>query len=289
MSRMGSSGGADAARPPRLLDQVRAELRLRHYSERTEAAYVQWIRRFILFHEKRHPLTLGARHVAMFLTHLATEAEVSASTQNQALNALMFLYGQVLGRNLEALGGFVRARKPQRLPVVLTVAEVRAVLEHLHGSARLVASLLYGSGLRLLECLELRVKDLDLDRAQILVRQGKGRKDRVTPLPRASVAPLRTHLAAVRRLHDADLRRGLGRVIMPDGLALKYPGADASWPWQFVFPAGRLFTNPATCVGHPAGLRRPSDHRSEHRESLGRAADPLEPPPGCASANPGLA
>jgi integron integrase len=229
------------ARPPRLLDQVRAELRLRHYSPRTEAAYVQWIRRFILFHGKRHPLTLGARHVAVFLTHLATEANVSASTQNQALNALTFLYGQVLGRNLEALGGFVRARKPQRLPVVLTVAEVRAVLERLHGSPRLVASLLYGSGLRLLECLELRVKDVDFAQQEIRVRQGKGRKDRVTPLPAACVTGLREHLVAVRALFESDLREGHGGVVLPAALGRKYPNAGREWGWQWLFPAGRRY------------------------------------------------
>jgi integron integrase len=233
---------------PRLLDQVRAALRLRHYSARTEAAYVQWIRRFILFHEKRHPLTLGARHVAIFLTHLATEADVSASTQNQALNALTFLYGQVLGRNLESSGGFVRARKPQRLPVVLTVAEVRTVLGRLHGSARLVASLLYGSGLRLLECLELRVKDVDFAQKEIRLRQGKGRKDRVTPLPEACAESLREHLVAVRALFEADLRDGAGGVKLPAALGRKYPNAGREWGWQWVFPAGRRYRDAAAGV-----------------------------------------
>jgi integron integrase len=244
--------GADGlvAQRPRLLDQVRAALRLRHYSARTEAAYVQWIRRFILFHEKRHPLTLGARHVAVFLTHLATEADVSASTQNQALNALTFLYGQVLGRNLEALGGFVRARKPQRLPVVLTVAEVRTLLAQLHGSARLVASLLYGSGLRLLECLELRVKDVDFAQKEIRLRQGKGRKDRVTPLPEACVAALQEHLVTVRALFEADLRDGFGGVVLPGALGRKYPNAGREWGWQWLFPAGRRYRDEA------AGMER---------------------------------
>src|SRR5262245_19276673 len=171
-----------AAAPPRLLDQVRAQIRLRHYSARTEAAYVQWVRRFILFHEKRHPLTMGAREVASFLTHLATSERVSASTQNQALNALAFLYEHVLHRDADAFEHFVRAHKPRRLPVVLSPAEVRALLARLEGTPRLVASLLYGSGLRLLECLELRVKDVDFAQREIRLRQGKGRKDRVTPL-----------------------------------------------------------------------------------------------------------
>jgi integron integrase len=224
---------------------VRAELRLRHYSVRTEQAYVHWIRRFILFHDKQHPSTLGSRHVAAFLTHLATRDDVSASTQNQALNALVFLYSQVLERNLEALGSFVRAHKPQRLPVVLSVAEVRAVLERLDGVPRLVASLLYGSGLRLLECLQLRVKDVDFAQREIRLRQGKGRKDRVTPLPEAVIPGLREHLVGVRASFETDLRDGFGGVLLPAALARKYPNAGRDWGWQWLFPATRRYRDPA--------------------------------------------
>jgi integron integrase len=270
--------GAATASPPRLLDQVRAQLRLRHYSTRTEAAYVQWIRRYILFHGKQHPLTLGTRHVAVFLTHLATRGEVSASTQNQALNALIFLYSQVLGRDLEALGGFVRAHKPRRLPVVLTPAEVRAVLEQLRGSSRLVASLLYGSGLRLLECLELRVKDVDFEQREIRLRQGKGRKDRVTPLPEACVPTLRDHLGRVRALFELDVREGYGGVLLPDALARKYPKAAREWGWQWLFPAGRRYRDAAAGVE-----RRHHVHETAIQRAVKRAvaAARLAKPAGC--------
>jgi integron integrase len=271
-------GAAAGAAPPRLLDQVRAQLRLRHYSPRTEAAYVAWIRRFILFHGKQHPLTLGTRHVAMFLTHLATHEQVSASTQNQALNALMFLYSQVLGRDLEAMGSFVRAHKPRRLPVVLTPGEVRAVLERLAGSTRIVASLLYGSGLRLLECLELRVKDVDLEQREIRVRQGKGRKDRVTPLPEACVPPLREHLVRVRALFETDLREGYGGVLLPDALARKYPNAGREWGWQWLFPAAHRYRDTAARVE-----RRHHAHETAVQRAVKRAvaAAGLAKPAGC--------
>jgi len=269
--------GASVA-PPRLLDQVRAQLRLRHYSPRTETAYVQWIRRFILFHGKQHPLTLGTRHVAVFLTHLATHDGVSASTQNQALNALLFLYSQVLGRELEAMGGFVRAHKPRRLPVVLTAAEVRAVLEQLERSSRLVAMLLYGSGPRLLECLELRVKDVDFDQKEIRLRQGKGRKDRVTPLPEACVPKLREHLGRVRALFETDLREGYGGVLLPAALARKYPNAGREWGWQWLFPAGRRFRDSAAGVE-----RRHHVHETAIQRAVKRAvgAAGLAKPAGC--------
>jgi integron integrase len=249
-TRQGGAGpeAPPGATPPRLLDQVRAQLRLRHYSLRTEAAYVQWIRRFILFHGKQHPLTLGTRHVAVFLTHLATREGVSASTQNQALNALMFLYAKVLQRDLEALGSFVRARKPQHLPVVLTPGEVRAVLAQLQGAPRLVGSLLYGSGLRLLECLELRVKDVDFEQREVRLRQGKGRKDRVTPLPEACAPALREHLVTVRALFETDLRERYGGVVLPEALARKYPNAGRDWGWQWVFPAARRYVDRAAGV-----------------------------------------
>jgi integron integrase len=264
--------------PPRLLDQVRAQLRLRHYSPRTETAYVQWIRRFILFHGKQHPLTLGTRHVAVFLTHLATQGEVSASTQNQALNALMFLYSQVLGRDLESIGGFVRAHKPRRLPVVLTAAEVRALLERLEGSSRLVASLLYGSGLRLLECLELRVKDVDFEQREIRLRQGKGRKDRVAPLPEACAPKLSEHLGRVRALFETDLREGYGGVLLPDALARKYPNAGREWGWQWLFPAGRRFLDRAAGVERRHHIHETAIQRAVRR-AVGAAG--IAKPAGC--------
>ena len=274
----GSDGRGTVPAPPKLLDQVRGQLRLRHYSPRTEAAYVQWIRRFILFHGKKHPLTLGTRHVAVFLTHLATQEGVSASTQNQALNALMFLYSQVLNRDLEAMGGFVRAHKPRRLPVVLSPGEVRAVLERLEGSSRLVASLLYGSGLRLLECLELRVKDVDFEQKEIRLRQGKGRKDRVTPLPESCVPKLQEHLGRVRALFETDLREGYGGVLLPDALARKYPNAGREWGWQWLFPAGRRYRDAAAGVE-----RRYHIHETAIQRAMKRAvsAAGLAKPAGC--------
>ena len=274
----GSDERGTAPAPPRLLDQVRAQLHLRHYSPRTESAYVQWIRRFILFHGKQHPLTLGTRHVAVFLTHLASHERVSASTQNQALNALMFLYGPVLQRDLEALGSFVRAQKPRRLPVVLTQAEVRAVLEQLEGGARLVASLLYGSGLRLLECLELRVKDVDFAQREIRLRQGKCRKDRVAPLPEACVAKLEEHLVRVRALYETDLREGYGGVLLPDALSRKYPNAPREWGWQWLFPAGRRYADKAARVE-----RRHHVHETAIQRAVKRAvgAAGLAKPAGC--------
>jgi len=231
----------DATRPrPRLLDRVRSALRLRHYSRRTEEAYAAWIRRFIRHHSLRHPATMGVGEVVAFLTHLAEVERVSASTQNQALGALLFLYRTVLKQDVGTLDGLVRARMPERLPVVTSRDEVRAVLAHLCDPYRLIATLLYGAGLRLTECLELRIKDLDLDRQQIVVRRGKGAKDRAVPLPRLAHDALRAHLRGVRNVFDADRRAGLGGVVMPDGLARKYPGAPRDWQWQFLFPAGRV-------------------------------------------------
>jgi integron integrase len=229
---------------PRLLDRVRLAVRVRHYSRRTEEAYVSWIRRYVLFHGKRHPSDLGARHVAAFLSSLATAGRVSASTQNQALSALTFLYRVVLGQDLGDLPTMVRARQPERLPVVLERQEVRVVLAQLYGTARLIAMLLYGAGLRLNECLELRVKDIDFARSQIIVRRGKGQKDRATTLPTIMNEALAAHLAAVKRLHEADLRGGLGRVVLPFAFERKHPEAATDWRWQFVFPAARICTDP---------------------------------------------
>jgi integron integrase len=221
------------------MDRVRAKLRAGHYSHLTEKAYVTWIRRFILFHQKQHPLTLGTEHIEAFLSDLAIERKVSASTQNQALNALLFLYRRVLEVELPWLDNVMRARKPARLPVVLTPEEIAAVFANLRGNYWLICSLLYGSGLRLMECLRLRVKDVDLQAHQLTVRSGKGQKDRVTVLAEAAVTPLEQHLARRREQHAIDLARGSGAVYLPDALARKYPNASRQWAWQFVFAADR--------------------------------------------------
>lgn len=232
------------ANPPRLLDQVREAIRLRHYSIRTEQAYTDWIKRFILFHGKRHPRELGAAEVERFLTHLAVEGRVAASTQNQALSALLFLYKAVLRVDLPWLGEVTRAKRPGRLPVVLTVEETRRVLAHIHGPQGLMAGLLYGAGLRLLECVRLRVKDVDFGYRQITVRDGKGEKDRVTMLPQAVLEPLRAHLEKVKVLHEQDLEEGFGEVYLPHALERKYPNAAREWGWQYVFPAAKRSVDP---------------------------------------------
>jgi integron integrase len=229
-----------------LLDRVRAELRLRHYSPRTENAYVAWIRRFVLFHGKRHPAVLGEAEVTRFLTDLAIRRQVSASTQNQALAALLFLYGHVLGEELPWLAGLVRARRPPRLPVVLTRDEVVAVLNEMQHVPRLVASLLYGTGLRLLECLQLRVKDVDFTTRQIHVRSAKGGGDRITLVPRAVDSELTSHLERVRVQHRRDLLAGAGWVELPMALARKYPAAGRTWGWHWVFPATRGYLDAKT-------------------------------------------
>ena len=234
------AGPAEPAKP-RLLDRVRAAARLRHYSRRTEAAYVAWIRRYIFFHGKRRPAELGAPEVTRFLSSLTVDGRVAASTQNQALGALLFLYRDVLELDLPWLVGVVRAKRPERLPVVLTREEVAAVLRPLTGVPRLMASLLYGSGLRLLECCRLRVQDIDFARNQIVVRGVKGDKDRVTMLPGVVKADLARHLEAVRAQHQSDLRRGGGWVELPTALARKYPNAGREWVWQWTFPATRPY------------------------------------------------
>ncbi len=231
---------------PKLLDQVRLTLRARHYSRKTEESYVTWIRRFILFHGKRHPLEMSEREVNAFLTHLAVKKHVSSSTQNQALSALLFLYRHVLGRELGDLGNVIRARKPTRLPVVLTREEVKAVLSHLHGDKWLMASLMYGAGLRLMECLRLRVQDIDFARNEITLRDGKGAKDRVTMLPESLKTPLQNHLRKVNAIHEKDLRDGYGRVPLPDALDRKYPNASREWRWQWVFPQEHRWKNEST-------------------------------------------
>jgi len=239
----------DAERqPPRLLEQVRNKLRTLHYSLRTETAYVDWIRRYILFHGKRHPLEMGAPEIAAFLTHLATERSVSASTQNQALSALLFLYVKVLGVEVELLKDVVRAKKPRKLPVVLTQAEVQQLLEHLDGSMSLIVRLLYGTGMRLMEGVRLRVKDVELSRGQILVRDGKGGKDRVTVLPASLISPLKQHLVLRREVFERDAAAGRQSVWMPDALAVKYPNAAREWGWQYVFVAQGFSSDPRSAA-----------------------------------------
>lgn len=227
----------DTPRSGKLLDRVRDAIRVRQYSRRTEKVYITWIRRYILFHGKKHPSGMGAPEIEGFLTFLAVERHVSASTQNQALSALLFLYRVVLDTDPGPVNQVPRARTPDRLPVVLSRSEVQRVLNQLEGLEWLIVALLYGAGLRLLECLELRVKDLDFDRNQILVRRGKGQKDRVTMLPSIVKEPLRRHLHVVKERHARDLAEGGGRVVLPTALDRKYPNAATEWRWQFVFPA----------------------------------------------------
>jgi integron integrase len=229
------------SREPRLLDQVHAAIRARHYSRRTEKSYVRWILRFILFNGKRHPADMGEREITSFLSMLATRRKVSASTQNQALSAILFLYRVVLQQEFDWLDGIVKAKRPVRLPVVLAREEVREVLGQMRGTPWLMASLMYGAGLRLLECARLRIKDVDFAMGEITVRDGKGRKDRVTMLPYALRAPLAEHVERVKRQHETDLRRKLGSVELPDSLDRKYPRAAWEWGWQWVFPATKFY------------------------------------------------
>ncbi len=237
---------APAAPVASVIPRARALLRARHYSQRTEEAYLLWIERFLRFRSGRPLSSLGDDDVGDFLTSLAMDWRVAAATQNQALSALVFLFGEVLGRQLAGQGGVVRARGPKRLPVVLSREEVRALLGRLDGAVGLMARLLYGGGLRLLECCRLRVKDVDFDRGEIVVRSGKGNKDRRTMLPVSLKMPLSTHLAAVRRMHEADLRTGAGWVELPGALGRKYPNAGREWCWQWVFPATRFYVDAAT-------------------------------------------
>lgn len=229
-----------------LLEQVRRSLRLRHYSIRTERAYYDWIKRFILFHRKRHPSEMGADEIRHFLSHLAADGKVSASTQNQALCSLLFLYREVLGVGLPYVEGIERAKRPARVPAVLTREETEPVLSRMSGAYRLMAGLLYGSGLRLMECVRLRVKDIDFGYRQITVRDGKGEKDRRTVLPESLADPLGRHLGRVRLLHGEDLRAGYGRVYLPYALERKYQHAAADWVWQWAFPSAKLSRDPRT-------------------------------------------
>jgi integron integrase len=233
-----------APTPQKLLDQVRDKIRVKHYSIRTETQYVHWIKRFIFFHGKRHPKDMDAVEVEAFLTHLAVAGSVSASTQNQALSALLFLYREVLGIDLPWMDTMVRAKKPLRLPTVLSRSEVALVLERMEGGYGLMARLLYGTGMRLMECCRLRVKDVDFGQREILIREGKGVKDRVTMLPETLILPLQEHLAKRRRLYDEDLSKGMAEVFLPDALARKYPTAASEWAWQYVFPSGSYSVDP---------------------------------------------
>ncbi len=230
--------------PPQLLDLVRGKIRLKHYSIRTEQAYVDWIKRYIFHFDKRHPKDLGADEVEAFLTHLAVVGKVSASTQNQAKSALLFLYKEVLGQSLPWLDKVEQAKVPKHLPVVLSQAEVQKILSHLNGTHHLVVSLLYGTGMRILEALRLRVKDIDFARKEILIRDGKGFKDRVTMLPMVLIAPLQTHLVRVKAMHEQDLINGFGSVYLPYALAKKFPYAERDWVWQYVFPSNKLSIDP---------------------------------------------
>jgi len=233
---------------PRLLDQVRNELRFMHYSKRTEQSYVQWIKRFIYFHNKRHPRDMGSKEITAYLTHLAVNRHVSASTQNQALSALLFLYKKVLKIDLPWMDDIQRAKRPRHLPVVFTREEVKALLAQFDGTKWLIFNLIYGCGFRIMECVRLRVKDIDFHYKQILIRDAKGQKDRVTVLPERLIESLQLHLAKVRQLHEQDLEIGYGCVYLPYALEKKYPNACREWAWQYVFPSKNISTDPRTNI-----------------------------------------
>jgi len=234
-------------KPPRkLLDQVSDAIRTKHYSLRTEKTYIEWIRRYILFHKKRHPKDMGAEEVQAFITHLATQRAVSASTQNQALSALMFLYRHVLQKEITWPSDVIRAEKSKTLPTVLTHQEAMAVIDKMTGTSQLMAKILYGSGLRLMECLRLRVKDIDFGNHQILVRDGKGEDDRFTILPDSLIPHLQTHLKTVQAIHQKDLNDGFGEVYLPYAIAKKYPNAPREWIWQYLFPASARSIDPVS-------------------------------------------
>jgi integron integrase len=237
--------------PPKLLDQVSDALRLKHYSYRTEQTYKDWIKRYILFHGKRHPKDMGVQEIQAFLTHLAVEKNVSASTQNQALSAILFLYRHILHQEIQFPTDIVRAEKSRTLPTVLTHTEALAVINHLTGVTQLMTQILYGSGLRLMECIRLRVKDIDFGNRQIIVRDGKGEDDRVTILPDSLIPALRNQIQTVQRIHQTDLQDGFGEVYLPHALALKYPNASRELIWQYLFPASQLSRDPR--LSSPSG------------------------------------
>src|SRR6266446_8401838 len=249
-------------KPKKLLDQTRDVLRLKHYSLRTERSYCDWIERFIRFHHLRHPSEMGAEEITRFFTHLARVGNVAAATQNQALSAILFLYQQVLKQDVSWIDNVERAKKPKRIPVVLTRDEVHKIFAHLHGMSRLMAGLLYGSGLRLMECVRLRVKDVDFGYARITVRDGKGAKHRLTMLPVNLAKPLERHLQKVKAQHEQDLEDGFGSVYLPHALARKFPNAPREWAWQYVFPSSRL------SIDARSGVRR-RHHVEESSLQLG--------------------
>ena len=252
---------------PRLLDRVRNTIRARHYSPKTEKTYVAWVRRYVMFHRKRHPSEMGEDEVRSFLSWLAVERRVSASTQNQALSALLFLYREVLGEPIGWIENIAPAKRSTHLPVVLTPTEVRSLLDKLNGTSWLMASVMYGAGLRLMECCRLRVKDMDFECGEITVRDGKGQKDRVTMLPGSLKEPLRVHITKVRERHERDLAAGTGTVALPGALERKYPSAAKEWGWQWVFPASRFYTDRET-----GELRRHHRHESVLQRDVKAAA-----------------
>lgn len=276
----GSITASLAAPKPKLLDQVRQVIRRRHYSYRTEKAYVHWIKRYIFFHNKRHPVEMGEAEIARFLSSLASDRHVSASTQNQALNALLFLYREVLSKSIGYVDGVVRAKRPLHLPTVLSRDEVKAILSQLQGVEWLMAAILYGAGLRLMECCRLRVKDVDFSRNEITVRSGKGNKDRYTMLPLAAKEPLIKRLGIAKRQHDLDVEQGIGRVVLPNALDRKYPNAGKEWGWQWIFPATRYYVNEATGVKYKHHLHE-SVIQKAVKEAAGRAG--LSKPATCHS------
>jgi len=249
--------------PPRLLDRVRHSCRVRHYSIRTEDAYHDWCKRFILFHDKRHPLEMGTIEINAFLTHLAVKGQVAASTQNQAFSAILFLYQKVLDIDPGRIEGVIRAHRPKRLPVVLTKPEARAVLSELDGTYQLIGRILYGGGLRLLEALRLRIKDIDFQSNEILIREGKGDKDRRTMLPTAIKPDLIAHIARVQKLHGVDLAAGFGSVFLPTALERKFPNAATEFRWQFLFPSARMSKDPRSGV-----VRRHHSHEASFSKEM---------------------
>ena len=257
----------DALEDSHLLSRVRDAIRLRHYSLRTERTYCDWIRRYLGYHRMRHPSQLGPEHVTAFLSSLATERHVSASTQNQALAALLFLYREVLKEEVAWTEDITRAKRPRRLPVVLTRVEVSAMLAAMSGTHALMAKLMYGTGLRLMECLRVRVKDLELARRQLIVRQGKGAKDRITMFPSTLVEDMARHLAAVRKVYERDRAAGTAGVELPDAFAVKSPGAARAWGWHWVFPQDHLSVDPRTSI-----LRRHHSYDETFQRALKRAA-----------------
>ena len=271
ISKLANISGSRLAEVRRLhgdcFKQLLMVIRQRGYSIRTEQAYESWVARFIAFCDNRDPRKLGAEETVSFLQHLAVRRNVAASTQNQALNALVFFFDQVLKQPLGDMGGFVRAKRPKKLPVVLTQHEVQKLLGAMKGRQRLMASLLYGTGMRLMDCVRLRVQDLDFEYRQIVIRDGKGKKDRVVPLPERMIEPLKAHLQKVHELHRDDLANGVGEVYLPDALARKYPNAAREWGWQYVFPSGRLSIDPRSNK-----VRRHHIHENGLQKAVKKAA-----------------